>query len=233
MFLRHFYRVAMCCVGLGLVSATGSAASFSFQGTFSTDDQSQVFSFVAGPGAAVLRTWGFAGGTNANSIVIPAGGFDPILSLFGPGPLIASTPLLATNDNGAGNVPADPGSGEHFDSFIDTASPVVALTPGLVYFLILTESDNSPLSNTYGGGFSEQGQGNFTQSLYPCGPGPFCDIDFDQRNGNWAVDITGVASAQAVTAGVPEPNTFLLVACALAGVLATWRRKHSSARQSS
>ena len=233
MFLRHFYRVAMCYVGLSLVPSTVSASSFSFQGTFLTDDQMQIFSFVAGPSAAVLRTWGFAGGTNANSTLIPAGGFDPILSLFGPGNLIASTPLLATNDNGAGNVPADPGSGEHFDAFINTASPVVTLTPGLTYFLILTESDNSPLSNTYGGGFSEQGQGNFTQILYPCGPGPFCDIDFNQRNGNWAVDITGVTSAQVVTTGTPEPNSVLLVACALAGVLATWRRKHSTARQSS
>lgn len=214
-------------------ASSGSAGSVSFQGNFTTDDQQLIFSFVAGPGNAVIQTWGFAGGTNAASQLIAAGGFDPILSLFGPGlSLQSSSPLLATIDNGGASVPADPGSGEHFDSFIDTgaAPTIVALIPGQTYFVVLTESDNAPLSNTYGGGFSEDGQGNFTQVLYPCGPGPFCDIDFDQRNSHWAVDITGVASAQIV--GTPEPGAFWLVGGALGcSLIFVRRRKQLTAMQ--
>src|SRR5437868_14718404 len=103
-----WYKIFVFCAGLGLASGTASAAAFSFQGNFSADDQKEIFSFVAGPGSAVLRTWGYAGGTNANGDLVPAGGFDPVLSLFGPGPLLSSAPLLVINENGDGNVRADP-----------------------------------------------------------------------------------------------------------------------------
>ena len=94
MRLRHLCGALVFCVGMSILPATVSASTISFQGSFSTDDQFQIFSFVAGPGPAVLRTFGFAGGTNGNGTVIAAGGFDPILSLFGPEPLSRSTPLL-------------------------------------------------------------------------------------------------------------------------------------------
>jgi hypothetical protein len=212
--------IVLTCAFLASVTPTASAASVSFSGIFTTDDQMEIFSFIAGATPVTLRTWGFAGGVNANGATILAGGFDPVLSLFGPGPtLVSLTALLGFNNDGGLSVPADPGSGEHFDSFIDSTSPPIALIPGATYFLILSVSDNVPLSNNFGGGFSEQGNGNFTGALYGCGAAPFCDIDVDQRNGNWAVDIVGVTSASDVTpaSGVPEPGTFgMLIAGALA-----------------
>ena len=203
------------CVGLCALASSVSASSFSFTGTFTTDDQQEIFSFVAGPGGAIMQTWGYAGGVNAAGNTIGAGGFDPILSLFGPDLLLqSSTNLLRTVNDGVG-VPADPGSGEHFDSLIDTSAPLLALIPGSTYFLVLSVSDNAPLSNLYGGGFSEQGNGNFTGPLYGCGSGPFCDIDVDSRDGHWAVDITGVSSAlnlsRPTTSPVPEPGSFGLL----------------------
>lgn len=229
------YNVFIFCAGLGLASGTASAAAFSFQGTFATDDQKEIFSFVAGPGGAVLRTWGYAGGTNANGDNVSSGGFDPILSLFGPGLLLqASTPLLASVNDGA-SVAIDPSTGAGFDSFIDTAgTPAIALIPGETYFVVLTESDNSPLgvpSGTFGDGFSEEGQGNFTGALYGCGSGQFCDLNSNQRDGHWAVDITGVDSVQNLTA-TPEPGSFWLFGCA--GALATVvRRRFSTTRRAS
>jgi hypothetical protein len=227
MRLGYNFAIFALCTLLGAVSGTASAAALSFTGTFAGDDQLGIFSFVAGPGSAILRTWGYAGGTNANGMVISSGGFDPVLSLFGPGPsLLPSTDLLNFNNDGGPSVPADPASFEHFDSLINSSAVPIVLNPGATYFLVLSVSDNVPLTNKYGGGFSEQGNGNFTGPLYGCGSAPFCDIDVDQRNGNWAVDITGVESAVDLSSSsptVPEPSTFWMLGCAAALGLALHR----------
>ncbi len=232
MRLTKMWSTVVLCAGLAAVTGTASASALSFQGTFQTDDQLAVFSFVAGPTSAIMRTWSFAGGLNANGDVIAPGGFDPVLSLFGPDSLLQlSTPLLATINDGGASVPSDPGSGEHFDSFIDTstAPTLVVLTAGQTYFLVLSVSDNAPNTNMYGGGFSEQGNGNFTGPLYGCGSGPFCDIDVDQRDSHWAVDITGVTSAVQLGASSPEPGTFWLLGCTVA--LGLGLRRMSRLRQ--
>ena len=94
-------RVSVLCACLGSVAGTARAAAFSFTGTFTTDDQLEIFSFVADSTSAVMRTWGFAGGTNAAGTLIPDGGFDPVLSLYGPDlSLLPSTGLLNTNNDG-------------------------------------------------------------------------------------------------------------------------------------
>jgi hypothetical protein len=236
MRIPRFCQAVVFCASLGFIPSSASASAFSFQGIFNTDDQTQVFSFVAGPGSAIFRTWGYAGsggGTNANGQTILAGGFDPVLSLFGPGPALTGLlPLLTFNDNGGANVLADPVSLEHFDSYINTAAVPLTLVPGAMYFLVLTESPSTPLGSTYGDGFSGDGQGNYTGGIYGCGSGPFCDIDGNQRNGNWAVDITGVTSAS--IASVPEPGSLWLIAFATAGLAVFWRRRsRSSAGQPS
>src|SRR5258708_3899936 len=160
--------IVLLCAFLVALTPTASPASVSFTGIFATDDQMEIFSFVAGATPVTLRTWGFAGGLNAHGDTILAGGFDPVLSLFGPGPLGPLTPLLAFNRDGGSSVPADLGSGEHFDSFIDTSSPPISLTSGLTYFLVLTEDDNLPLTNFYGGGGWERGEVERTRRCFLC-----------------------------------------------------------------
>lgn len=225
-------RLAVLCACAGSAAGTARASIFSFTGTFSTDDQLEIFSFVAGSTSAVMRTWGFAGGVNAAGSVISDGGFDPVLSLYGPGPaLLPSTDLLNISTDGGSSVPADPTSFEHFDSFIDTAAVPLTLIAGETYFLVLSENDNLPLGNKFGDGFSEQGAGNFS-SNFGCPSGPFCDLDVENRNGNWAVDITGVTSAvDTSSSSVPEPHTSWLLA-GVAGLCVGLRSrasKHSSA----
>jgi len=64
-------------------AACALGANFSFTGNFTGDDQVLLFGFtVTAPVTVTLKTLGYAGGTNAAGAVIPAGGFDPVLSLF-------------------------------------------------------------------------------------------------------------------------------------------------------
>jgi len=211
-----------------LLATAGTAAvgaNFSFTGTFSQDDQLEIFKFTSTGGVAVLQTWGYAGGTNAGGQSISAGGFDPILSLFGPGAtLVASTPLIAQNNDGAG-VATDPATGFAFDSFL-TAS----LSAGQTYFLVLSQFDNFANGPTFGGGFSEQGNGNFTPGAFGCGGTSFCDNGADQRNGNWSVDITGNVTAASDTTGAPEPRYTLFLGAAF---LFGWCLKMRRFRQQS
>ena len=174
--------ILVFCMSIGVATA----GTFSFTGIFTQDDQLELFQFTAPSASLVVQTWGYAGGTNGNGQVIAAGGFDPILSVFdATGGLLASSPLIDTNNDGAG-VDADPTTGNAFDSLLALNS----LSPGGTYVLVLSQNDNAPLGGTYGDGFSQTGAGNFTAGEFGCGgTAPFCDASPAQRNGSWAVDI--------------------------------------------
>src|SRR5271167_5225019 len=96
-------RLGSCSLAvLGcLAGSIAQGSSFSFTGTFTQDDQLELFQFTAPSASVTLRTWSYAGGTNAAGNVIAAGGFDTVLSLFdATGGLMASSPLIANNDDG-------------------------------------------------------------------------------------------------------------------------------------
>jgi len=209
------------CAALCGIPVTASADNFSFTGMFNTDDQMAIFQFVASGPGPIIKTLSYNGGTNAVGTPIAPGGFVPALSLFGPGTsLMSSTPLIAEDGDGTAR-----------DATIDTSSPPKTITAGLTYFVVLTEWDNLPNGANFGSGFSETGNPDFT-STFGCGGGPFCDPNtFSIDSNKWAVDITGVTSAQQQQSAVPEPGTFLLLGTVIAGVLAARRRK-SADRQS-
>lgn len=206
-------------------------ANFSFQGTFQFDDQLEIFKFVASSPSAIIQTLSYGSGIDAAGDAIPPGGFDPYLSLFDStgGFLTAATPLLNTNDNGT-CPPLTTDNGNCFDSFLDTAAaPVTILTPGNTYFVVLSQSGNTPAGADFGAGFTETGNPNFT-APNGCTNGIFCDFDTTNRNGSWEVDILGVTSAVDTT--IPEPGSGPLLATAFAAALALWgRRKAGYARQ--
>jgi hypothetical protein len=169
---------------LAFLAGIASVADFSFTGTFSRDDQLQLFTFrVDTTSTVIMRTWSYAGGTNAAGQVIPRGGFDPFLSLFD-----SSGTLIGENDNGTGFVATDPHTGAAFDSYLQ----MISLVPG-TYTLVLTQSDNQPNDGTFADGFTRTGDPTFT-SMFACSNGQFCDISTDNRNGKWAVDIDNVAA---------------------------------------
>src|SRR5689334_1345629 len=94
---RWTLAFVLSCFSAGVASA----GNFSFVGTFSQDDQMEFFLLTAPTASTIIRTWGYAGGTNAASSVIPAGGFDPWISVFDTtltaGALVASSPLVGSN----------------------------------------------------------------------------------------------------------------------------------------
>jgi hypothetical protein len=211
----HGYRwvlnLVCACLALGLSENLASASSF--QGAFSTDDQVQLFSFTLNSIATItLQTFGYAGGTNANNTVIPAGGFDPILTVFNS----AGVETAFNNDGTCGQVGT--GAGGCLDSYLQLVNLAVG-----TYTLALTENDNTAIGPNISNGFSEAGNGDFTGGIFGCSNGVFCDAAGDNQNGNWAVDIVGVTSSIA-----PEPGTLGLLGtgcAAVFGALLLKRRK--------
>jgi hypothetical protein len=187
-------------------ATTASADNFSFTGSFTSDDNVQLFTFSVGSTSLVtLLTTSYAGGVNAAGQTIPQGGFDPILALFS-----SSGALVGQNDDGDNNVPADSVTGEHFDTFLQTT-----LAPG-TYTVSVMEFDNFANGPNLSNGFARAGLGNFTASGN-CAM--FQDVDGSCRTGNWAFDILGVGAATEGGGGgeggggnaVPEPSSFALL----------------------
>ena len=205
--LRTACRTILALVLLPICVAAG-AANFSFTGNFDRDDDVQLFRFaVDGPGLnlVTLLTLSYAGGVNSAGVVVPAGGFDPVIALFdGAGTLIAE------NDDGANAV--DPATGLSLDAFLEIGIPAGG------YFVALTQSPNFALGPSLADGFELAGIGDFA--------GGFVDAFGNPRDGGWALDILDVASAAAVGAAVPVPGTLWLFGVSLLG-LALWRRELS------
>lgn len=210
-----FILVAALCGG---AIAQASVVS-SFEGTFVSDDNIQFFTVDLGPNSSLtVQTFSYAGGTNGNGTVIAAGGFDPAVALFDP-----SGNLIEINDDAScGVVNSDPVTGQCFDSFVSQPN---LTTPG-IYTVALTESPNLAQDNL---GQPDTfpyppGSGNFTCSMYggASAASPFCDITGDQRNGDWAVDISGSNLISATA--TPEPTLFVPIFAGV-GMLAVLRRR--------
>jgi hypothetical protein len=199
------------------LATTASAANFSFTGNFLQDDDVAWFGFsLAAPGSVTIQTLGYAGGTNANSDVIPDGGFDPIVSLFSVNGM-----LIDENDDGSfPDVGIDPVSGLDWDSFL-----VANLGAGF-YYVALTQFDNFAVGPNLLNGFTQTGA-SFTAS-FGCGNGQFCDDNGFNRTSAWALDILNADSASQLRGQpqpVPEPGTVALLGAGLALALIRRRRR--------
>ena len=189
-------NAAIAAAVLVICSVSALAANTSYTGSLADDNDVALFTFtLSSPTDVTLRTWSYAGGTNAAGTLIAAGGFDPIVSLFfgaGSGAL-----LIDANDDGLG-VPVDPGTGLAFDSLLESF-----LLPAGIYTVALSQFDNFANGSTLGDGFL----------------GYLGNPNFDGRTSAWALDIS-VAN----TATVPLPGTLALLMLGLAAAGVTRRR---------
>lgn len=157
------------------------AADFSYTGMLNSPNDFQSFFFTTnGVSTVNLRTYSYAGGTNAAGTIIPAGGFDPILSLFN-----SSDALIQTVDDGPLPVPADPVTRQQYDTNFSQA-----LTAGN-YRVVVSQFSNFASGPNFSNGF------------------PSNQTSFNRRTTNLAFDITGVDTSTGPSAAVPEPFTII------------------------
>lgn len=213
-------------IGLGTAHATPS--NYSFSGFFESDDDIQLFNFVAGGTSnVVLRTWSYAGGTNAAGLAIDRGGFDPILALFDH----TGAYIGQNDDGGCGHVEPDALTDRCWDTYFEQV-----LAPGH-YTVAIMQYDNfagASLSDL----FERQGQGNFTATQGWCADDGapdatgFCDVSDlpgGARDSHWAFDILNVEGATQgpPPTSVPEPSSLGLLGfgALLCGWFARRRRR--------
>lgn len=192
-------------IAMSLITGSANAADFSFTGEFANDDEVQEFNFaVAGAAQDVtLRTWSYAGGTDAAGTVIARGGFDPVVSLFN-----ASTgSRIGVNDDGG--LVADPVSGSAWDSFL-----MQTLAAGN-YTATVTQFGSFP-----NGSLADGFQGSFQSN-------------FGGRDSHWALDVLNVESASlgdSYVSPIPEPESYALLLAGLGLVGFMARRRKSDGR---
>ena len=187
-----------------LLCGISSAGTFSFAGSFTNTNQVQYFTFTVADGATVvIQSYSYGGGTNGAGVRIARGGFDPSVTLFNG--TSATAPLFKTGDDeyGCAQGTRDTISKVCYDVYwrgtaqpADPNSGVIAFEPG-TYTMALTNYGNFPQGVTLGSGFSGTG------SAFDCNgnkrtvtAGAFTDCLRSARDGHWALDISGVDSAQ-------------------------------------
>src|SRR5690349_21898581 len=200
-------KIHAVVLAIGFVTGNANAANFSFTGNFEDDNEVQEFNFtVTAPTSDVtLRTWSYAGGTNAAGAEVARGGFDPIVALFD-----GSGNLIDQNDDS--DLVSDPISGNAYDSLLTHT-----LSSGN-YTATVTQYSSFAIGPMLADGFS----GTF-------------NTNFNDRDSHWALDILNVSSASvgasyiSEASPIPEPESHALL---LAGFgLITFVIRYSSRKQ--
>lgn len=235
-------------LGVSVIAPLGATSNFSFSGTFHSDTDVQFFTFTlnADTPNVTLMTWSYGGGTDAAGNVIPAGGFDLVMSLFDSTGQ-AMNPGFTGDASCTSPQNTDPSTGICGDIFY----PTTRSFPGGIwsqgtYTVAITENPNSAVGNLSDGFFDTAVLGYGPNTNFTCQDGanngfqgdpptfpvtdPFCsEFASVERTGNWELDILGVDSAQMQSA-TPEPATFTLAALGLLGLACLLaRRKRLSA----
>lgn len=179
-----------------LACSAAQATDFSFTGSLADPGEVQLFSFSVGSTSNVLlRTWSYAGGTNAAGAVIARGGFDPILALFD-----STGALIGQNDDGGINVDPDAVTTARFDTYLSL--------PGLVagdYRVSVAVFPNFAVGPNLSNGF----------------PGA---STYNNRTADWAFDVIGVDTAVVTNVPVPAALPLMAAGLGLFGFIARRRR---------
>lgn len=214
MWKAKFLLLAMVAV------MAGRAATLSYTGTFTGDGDVELFTFtLASANTVTAQTLSFAGGENAAGMTISPGGFSPDLWLFdATGTLLLQDSPESPNHaapSDCGPRAIDPLTGFCWDAYLTAALPAGS------YTLALTQ-DGNVLFDGYSlaGGFTEQGVPNYTD-VNGLGGDFYLPDGLTERDGDWAVDISGVTDTTA-----PEPGTGIVTFALLA--FALYRRALNS-----
>ena len=187
---RHGDRLRfLCCLAI-LASGCASAASISVVGTLAYNDATangtavRTFGILA-TSTVTIQSYGYGGsgsapgGTNLAGAVIPAGGFDPYVSLFaGAGP---TATFIASNDDGLCPPGAPDVNGGCHDSTLN-----VTLDPG-TYTVVVSAFDNMSLAENLGTGTLGDGFIGLGNYAY--------------RTNAYAIDISGTGIDEIFTDG--------------------------------
>lgn len=221
--------------GLPAVHAQTTTAFFS--GTFNQDDDKRLFTFnVTAPGDVTFFTTSYGGtGTDANGTRVinvdgsstTRGGFDTIISLFGP-----SGNFIFANDDSPIQL-IDPTTSSAYDAgFTQSLTTLGTYTAVVTEYRNFANSDTDPSHNTnptigLASGFQQDGKGNFTSQFSSTGGIKFIDVNGAQRTGNFNLNISG--GTFGTLPSVPEASTTvsfgLLLALGLGGAAFSARRK--------
>jgi hypothetical protein len=171
-----------------------TAATFSFIGNLSVDDEIQLFKFTVGATSNVtLATLSYSGGVNSAGQTIESGGFDPILALFD-----AAGNTLASVDDVAPSLDAT----------------ILATLGAGTYTLALTQYDNFS-GATIAELFDREGDGNFITGTSRALPWALDII---------GVDTAAIDLSRRETSPIPLPAAIWLFGAAVAGAGYAGRR---------
>jgi len=212
---------------LGLAALLAAQAAFadttSYTGTLaSPEDYFTVTVSMPVDGIMGLQTWGFGGGTNAASQVIPAGGFDSFVGVF------AGTGSTATYIDGASDILGSYGAGCPPAGTVNIGGGAVcgditlaeSLNAG-TYTVLLSDAGYLPAAvfennGELGDGFYDFTGGVF-QTCNTVGNNTTCQSD----SSNWALDITTPEASSII----PEPGGLWALGLLLFLCSATSRRR--------